>query len=137
MLKEINDINEVQQFFNNLVNNTEVLGSKVKLAQIYGAAKRWYEVDEESHEARKYFDDKRYIIENQFKVSDDIWIIVLDRKDTKEKWFAPVVNSQSIHEFFDTIEKAIVCATSYKLTGRTDAGFWAMKMIESVSTKGD
>jgi hypothetical protein len=132
MLKEINDINEVEQFFEQLVNDKEVLGRKVKMAQIYGAALRWQEQDNEANKASKDFDDKRYHVEDHFKVSDNIWIIVLIKNDNKETWFCPVVNGKSIHEMFDTIERAIVGAVSYNLTGRTDAGLWAMKMIESV-----
>lgn len=98
------------------------------------AAESRKQFDKEASRVKKFFDDdNRYHIEELFKVSDKIWIVVLMRNDeSKEIMYASVVNGEDVRDWFDTIERAIVGAISYQLTGQRDAGMWAMKMIESV-----
>lgn len=98
-------------------------------AQMYWAAQREFEREKELNKICEFFDDKRYHIEEITKIKDGMFIIELERKDPKETLYPVAVGNKDIHEYFYSFNDALLAAISYETTGKTDAGFWARKLM--------
>jgi hypothetical protein len=133
MMKEIKNIEEAIEYFDEVKNR---VNGKFQLAQIYGAAKREFDLQEEKNQIKKLFGDDD--IKEIIKINESLFLVLSRWKTSKfEYTWHCVVNGKKPSECWDTLEAALVGLVSYSKTGRSDAGFWAMKMIDSVSVKGE
>jgi len=98
-------------------------------AQMYWAAQREYERENELNKIREFFDNKRYRIKDVAKIKDGMFIVELERKEPKETLYPVVVDNKDIHEYFYSFNEALLAAISYETTGRTEAGLWARKLF--------
>jgi len=97
--------------------------------QMYHAAQRDNERQKELNKICEFFDDKRYRIENITIIKDGMFIVELERKEPKEALYPVVVDNKDIHEYFFSFNEALLAAISYETTGRTEAGYWAAKLM--------
>jgi hypothetical protein len=132
-MKEIKNIDEVVQYFDEVKNR---VNGKFQLAQIYGAAKREFNLQEEKNKIQTLFGNND--INEIIKISDSLFLVNSRWRNSKMEYaWHCVVDGKKPSECWDTLESALVGMVSYSKTGRSEAGYWAMKMIESVSVKGE
>jgi hypothetical protein len=98
-------------------------------AQMYWAAMRDKERQDELNKIEEFFDSKRYRACETTKIKDGMFIVELERKEPKEALFAVVVNNKDMHDMFFNFNDALLGAISYETTGRGDAGIWARKLF--------
>lgn len=97
--------------------------------QMYWAAQREKERQDEENKIREFFDSNWYHIEEVTKIKDGMFVVELERKNPKETLFAVVVDGKDVRDMFFSFNHALLAAISYEVTGRGDAGFWAAQMM--------
>jgi hypothetical protein len=98
-------------------------------AQMYWAAMRDKERQDELNKIEGFFDSKRYHACETTKIKDGMFIVELERKEPKETLFAVVVGGKDMHDMFFNFNDALLGAISYETTGRIEAGYWAAKLM--------
>jgi D-hexose-6-phosphate mutarotase len=130
MLKELTTTDEIKQYFTDLVNNEQVLTNKIKLAQIYGAAKRQFDLLEKEKVIKDDIDRKYYQVIEINVINDDFQIAEIVNKSNNEKWFTMYYQYKSLHEFADTYDKALIGLITQKYQNDTRATEYISNMLK-------
>lgn len=128
MMKELNTIEEITQYFEDMLNKN--LGGKVQLAQIYGAAKMQFDLLEKENKVRKEIDSRYYQIVEIHVINDDFQIAEIVNKSNNEKWFSMYYQYESLHEFADTYDKALIGLIAQKYQNNTRAAEYIGNMLK-------
>ena len=75
------------------------------------------------------FNEQYYRIIEVTKIKNDMYVVKYRDKHSKEKYFKPVEKTYFPNESFYDFDSALLAALSLEKTGRTEAGYWAGKLM--------
>jgi hypothetical protein len=96
---------------------------------MYRQAKAWREHRSELDKVADLFNEKYYRVIEATKIKDDMYVVEYEDKHSKEKYFKPLEKLYFRSETYFDFDSALLAALSLEKTGRTEAGYWAGKLL--------
>lgn len=124
-MKELNTIEDINQFFNEANAFTK--------AQIYGMAYQQSLIREKENLLRKRYEkDDYYKVEEYFIINDDYQIVQIKSKSDNftKNIYDVFVNYKPINETTEQFATALLSAICYKQTHTTYASIYMAKLID-------
>jgi hypothetical protein len=96
---------------------------------MYRQAQAWREHRSELDKVADLFNEQYYRVIEATKIKDDMYVVEYEDKHSKEKYFKPVEKTYFPNETYFDFDSALLAALSLEKTGRTEAGYWAGKLM--------
>jgi hypothetical protein len=131
MLKDLNSVEEIKEFFNNL---EEKPMADMHKARIYGMAQSYQEQEEKLNPIREYYEkDKNRKVIDIFSLGDEYQFVkykILINREEKETLWTAFINYKPIDMSTHTLEEIMIIAIAEKYEGsNSKAGYYFAKMI--------
>jgi hypothetical protein len=111
-----------------IVENIKKMPVMVKV-MMYRQAQAWREHRSELNKVADLFNKQYYRVVEVYKIKNDMYVVEYEDKHSKEKYFKPVEKLYFRSETYFDFDSALLAALSLEKTGRTEAGYWAGKLM--------
>jgi hypothetical protein len=96
---------------------------------MYREAQAWRQHRSELNKIADLFNERYYRVIEIVKIKNDMYVVEYEAKSIKAKYYKPVVKMDFLSESFCDFDSALLAALSLEKTGRTEAGYWAGRLL--------
>jgi hypothetical protein len=96
---------------------------------MYRQAQAWREYQSELNTVADLFNEQYYRVIEVTKIKKDMYVVEYEDKHSMEKYFKPIEKTYYRNECYFNFNSALLAALSLEKTGRTEAGYWAGKLM--------
>jgi hypothetical protein len=111
-----------------IVEKVDNMPAIVKV-MMYHQSQAWLEYKGELDKVADLFNEQYYRVIEVIKIKNDMYVVKYRDKHSKEKYFKPVEKTYFPNESYYDFDSALLAALSLEKTGRTEAGYWAGKLM--------
>jgi hypothetical protein len=111
-----------------IVEKVDNMPAIVKV-MMYHQSQAWLEHKGELDKVADLFNEQYYRVIEVTKIKNDMYVVEYEDKHSMEKYFKPIEKTYYRNECYFNFNSALLAALSLEKTGRTEAGYWAGKLM--------